>query len=245
MRDARRQRRGESEWQRRTSQNVGLAASAMSTFALAAGLGRYTAARSEADSYRSELDTAELWLAGPGSSRTRARVWSSRVKDRYGRSLRNGLPSHLATPGDDLRPCWWPPGDERFALGAHVRVGRHLELMPQAIGETCPRAWRRSTSSGHDVATDAPTTPGRNLLVDDDAALAFMLAEVLESAGYEVTIAGTGAAARAEVELHQPDLIILGLILPDEDGLVLCTVLKNLASAPILISSGGSAVALC
>ena len=60
-----------------------------------------------------------------------------------------------------------------------------------------------------------------------------------------MTIAGTGAAARAEVELHQPDLIILDLILPDEDGLVLCTVLKNLASAPILISSGGSVVALC
>ena len=38
-----------------------------------------------------------------------------------------------------------------------------------------------------------------------------------------MTIAGTGAAARAEIELHQPDLIILDLILPDEDGVVLCT----------------------
>ena len=53
-----------------------------------------------------------------------------------------------------------------------------------------------------------------------------------------MTVAGTGAAARAEVEQHQPDLIILDLVLPDEDGLVLCTVLKNMASVPILICSG-------
>ena len=114
----------------------------MSTFALAAGLGRYAAARSEADSYRSALDTAELWFPpGPGSDRTRARVWSSRVKDRYGRSLRNGLPSQLGTPGDDLVLLVSHPATNGSSLGAHVRVGRHLELMPQAIGETCPRAW--------------------------------------------------------------------------------------------------------
>jgi DNA-binding response OmpR family regulator len=33
-------------------------------------------------------------------------------------------------------------------------------------------------------------------------------------------------------------LIILDLVLPDEDGLVLCSVLKNLANVPILICSG-------
>jgi len=100
------------------------------------------------------------------------------------------------------------------------------------------RGERRSTSSVHDLSTDEPTTPARILVVDDDAALALMLADVLELAGYEVIVAGTGAAARAEVELQQPELIILDLILPDEDGLVLCTVLKNMVSVPILICSG-------
>jgi DNA-binding response OmpR family regulator len=65
-----------------------------------------------------------------------------------------------------------------------------------------------------------------------------MLTDVLESTGYAVTVAGTGAAARAQVEQHTPDLIILDLVLPDEDGLVLCSVLKNMASVPILICSG-------
>jgi DNA-binding response OmpR family regulator len=76
------------------------------------------------------------------------------------------------------------------------------------------------------------------LLVEDDAATASMLTDVLESSGYRVRAAGTGAAARTRVEQARPDLIILDLVLPDEDGLVLCNVLKNMADVPILICSG-------
>ena len=76
------------------------------------------------------------------------------------------------------------------------------------------------------------------LLVEDDAAIAYMLSDVLTSSGYEVREAATGAAARALVERIQPDLIILDLVLPDDDGLVLCSVLKNMAEVPILICSG-------
>src|SRR5438105_11996565 len=76
------------------------------------------------------------------------------------------------------------------------------------------------------------------LLVEDDAAIARMLTDVLDSTGYEVREAPTGAAARALVEQLRPDLIILDLVLPDEDGLVLCSVLKTIAGVPILICSG-------
>ena len=88
---------------------------------------------------------------------------------------------------------------------------------------------------------NAELTTGRQptiLLVEDDAAVAFMLTDVLESSDYDVVVAGTGAAARAQVEEHKPDLIILDLVLPDEDGLVLCNVLKTTAAVPILICSG-------
>ena len=94
----------------------------------------------------------------------------------------------------------------------------------------------RSTSFG-DLGTDLPDNRSTILLVEDDAAVAFMLTDVLESTGYEVLVAGTGAAARAQVEQHRPDLIILDLILPDEDGLVLCSVLKSSVNVPILICS--------
>ena len=76
------------------------------------------------------------------------------------------------------------------------------------------------------------------LVVEDDAATAYLLADVLESSGYLVREASTGAAARSLVEQVRPNLIILDLMLPDEDGLVLCSVLKAIADVPILVCSG-------
>jgi DNA-binding response OmpR family regulator len=96
----------------------------------------------------------------------------------------------------------------------------------------------RSTGFGHDLSAEGQSARSTILLIEDDAAIAFMLTDVLESTGYTVAVAGTGAAARAQVEQHTPDLIILDLVLPDEDGLVLCSVLKNMAAVPILICSG-------
>jgi DNA-binding response OmpR family regulator len=82
--------------------------------------------------------------------------------------------------------------------------------------------------------------PGRAtiLLVEDDAAVASMMTDLLESSGYRVSEAPTGAEARALIKRMRPDLIVLDLVLPDEDGLVLCSVLKSLANVPVLICSG-------
>ena len=96
----------------------------------------------------------------------------------------------------------------------------------------------RTSGFGHDLNSDGLSARPTILLVEDDAAVAFMLTDVLESTGYTVAVAGTGAAARGQVDQHVPDLIILDLVLPDEDGLVLCSVLKNTANVPILICSG-------
>ena len=95
----------------------------------------------------------------------------------------------------------------------------------------------RSSPFG-DPSSESLATRATVLLVEDDAAIAYMQTDVLESAGYQVRAAATGAAARAMVEQVRPDLIILDLVLPDEDGLVLCSVLKNMANVPILICSG-------
>ena len=90
-----------------------------------------------------------------------------------------------------------------------------------------------------DLSPDSQAARAASIvLVEDDAAIAYMLTDVLESTGYQVRQASTGAVARALVEQVRPDLIVLDLVLPDEDGLVLCSVLKNMASVPILICSG-------
>lgn len=96
---------------------------------------------------------------------------------------------------------------------------------------------RTPPSFNHDPLTGPPLTRASILIVEDDKAITFMLTDVLESTGYHVREAATGAAARSLVEQHRPDLIILDLVLPDEDGLVLCSVLKSMANVPILICS--------
>lgn len=75
------------------------------------------------------------------------------------------------------------------------------------------------------------------MLVEDDPAIAQTLRDVLESGGYRVWHAENGADAKAMLEQARPDLIILDLMLPDIDGLILCSDLKTIADVPIIIVS--------
>jgi DNA-binding response OmpR family regulator len=75
------------------------------------------------------------------------------------------------------------------------------------------------------------------LVVEDDPAVARVLLDALELADYRVWHAANGQEARGELERAHPDLILLDLMLPDVDGLVLCSLLKSIASVPIVICS--------
>jgi DNA-binding response OmpR family regulator len=75
------------------------------------------------------------------------------------------------------------------------------------------------------------------LLVEDDPDTQRSLSRALEASGYTVTAVDTGQEARSIVEHVSPDLILLDLMLPDTDGLVLTTALKQLTNAPIIICS--------
>jgi DNA-binding response OmpR family regulator len=75
------------------------------------------------------------------------------------------------------------------------------------------------------------------MLVEDDEAIAQTMADALDSSGYRVCHAATGSEARALVGRSKPDLIVLDLMLPDVDGLVLCSGLKQMVPTPIVICS--------
>src|SRR3954453_8081901 len=75
------------------------------------------------------------------------------------------------------------------------------------------------------------------MLVEDDVATERTISRALETCGYRVVVAGTGAEARALLQEVQPDLIILDLMLPDTDGLILTTSFKALTDSAILICS--------
>ena len=65
------------------------------------------------------------------------------------------------------------------------------------------------------------------LIVEDDAAVRDMLAEYLGNHGYEVQQADDGTAMRTEIERHLPDVVLLDVRLPGEDGLTLARYLRE------------------
>ena len=67
----------------------------------------------------------------------------------------------------------------------------------------------------------------RVLVVDDDPAVREMLREYLGAHGYAVDAVGDGAALRAALERGVPDLVLLDVALPGEDGLSLARFLRD------------------
>jgi two-component system phosphate regulon response regulator PhoB len=61
----------------------------------------------------------------------------------------------------------------------------------------------------------------RILVVEDESAIAELIALNLRHAGYEVTLAGSADQARCEVDAVLPDLVVLDWMLPGQSGVTL------------------------
>ena len=73
------------------------------------------------------------------------------------------------------------------------------------------------------------------LLVDDEQGLCDMLTAVLKKEGFRfVRSAGTGEEAMRLLKELDPDVIILDVMLPDEDGFEVCRNIRKITEAPIL-----------
>jgi two-component system phosphate regulon response regulator OmpR len=80
------------------------------------------------------------------------------------------------------------------------------------------------------------------LVVDDDASLREMLAEYLGSHGFSVSVAPDGESMRAEIERVAPDVVLLDLRLPREDGLSLARYLREHYDIGIIMVTGSGEV---
>ncbi len=81
----------------------------------------------------------------------------------------------------------------------------------------------------------------RILIVEDDDQLRDMLAQLLEGENYEVITSINGEEAMRILALHQVDLIITDIIMPEKDGVGLIMDLrKDYPNLQIIATSGGA-----
>ncbi len=77
------------------------------------------------------------------------------------------------------------------------------------------------------------------LVVDDDAAIREFLLGFLSNEGFRVSEAASGAQALDRLHQHQPDLVILDLVMPGMDGEeTLHEIRRHWPALPVIISSG-------
>ena len=69
----------------------------------------------------------------------------------------------------------------------------------------------------------------------DDPQLLRLVMRNLQLEGYEVLMASDGKQALEQIEAHQPDLVLLDVMMPKLDGFTVCQRVREFSSVPIII----------
>ena len=77
--------------------------------------------------------------------------------------------------------------------------------------------------------------PAHVLIVEDEPDLASLLNDYLVANNFQATVIGNGAEADAWLQQHEPDLILLDLMLPGKNGLDICRDLRKTKETPIIM----------
>lgn len=75
------------------------------------------------------------------------------------------------------------------------------------------------------------------LIVDDDPQICDLLADYLSKHGYRVCVAKNGREMYREMEKVKMDLVVLDVMLPGDDGLILCRKLRETSDVSIIMLS--------
>src|SRR5512133_2378464 len=79
-------------------------------------------------------------------------------------------------------------------------------------------------------------TPAQHIVVvDDEQPAREMVGDYLRMHGFNVSLCDGGASLRKAIAKQPPDLIVLDLNMPEEDGLSIIRDLKRRISAPIIM----------
>src|SRR5215207_140383 len=73
------------------------------------------------------------------------------------------------------------------------------------------------------------------IVVDDEAPAREMVGDYLKMHGFAVTLCDGGKSLRKEIEGGMPDLVVLDLNMPEEDGLSIVRDLKSRSNVPVIM----------
>jgi two-component system, OmpR family, response regulator len=73
------------------------------------------------------------------------------------------------------------------------------------------------------------------IIVDDEAPAREMVGDYLKMHGFSVTLCDGGKSLRGAIESTVPDLVVLDLNMPEEDGLSIIRDLKNRTNVPVIM----------
>jgi two-component system KDP operon response regulator KdpE len=81
------------------------------------------------------------------------------------------------------------------------------------------------------------------LIIEDDAALQSVLRTLFEANGYRVVSAAIATGGIRDARLHNPDVVIVDLGLPDRDGIEVIKGIRTWSAMPIVVLSARTAEA--
>jgi two-component system, NtrC family, response regulator AtoC len=109
---------------------------------------------------------------------------------------------------------------------------------------TVPRPGRTPVGGGHSRLAE----PTRSvLIVDDEADIRSLLKDLLTDEGYKVSVAKSGAEAVEQIQKARPDLAMMDIKLPDQDGIGLLRTLRREhpeLEVIVMTAFGGSSTAI-
>src|ERR1700734_6786 len=73
------------------------------------------------------------------------------------------------------------------------------------------------------------------IIVDDEAPAREMVGDYLKMHGFGVTLCDGGKSLRVAIENNVPDLVVLDLNMPEEDGLSIIRDLKSRTNVPVIM----------
>jgi len=114
-------------------------------------------------------------------------------------------------------------------LGVGTTLHVHIPAIAEPLADAAPPAEIRERKPGDKLHV---------LLVEDDPTVAAGLQLSLQSEAFEVSVAVSGAEVMPRILERKPDVVVLDLSLPDEDGRSVYERIVAMSPLPVIFSSG-------